>query len=243
MAQRVIEVIRFAGGDRFVDRDVLSIGMTPAAQALFAKLYHAELNDQSAGEKVTALLERRAPVLRRLALLFALCDLERDVDVRHVEAALAWTRYWTDSVKFIFSDAAAEVATAETNATAQRILEFLEKRGKATRWEVSKECFGGHQSKAVIDAALDELLSASPPRIEVDTVPRPKGTPGTATKIYRMAAKSAKTAKSEPPRGLQLDSAAGEVCEDSEVSPTTLRTLSTLREVPNTPGSRASIDA
>lgn len=240
LAQRVIEVIRFAGGDRFIELDVLNIGMSTAAQALFARLYHTELNDQSAGERVTALLERRAPVLRRLALLFALCDLEKEVDVRHVEAALAWTRYWTDSVKFIFSDAAAEVATAETNATAQKILEFLEKRGKATRWEVSKECFGGHQSKTVIDAALDELLSASPPRIEVDAVPRPKGTPGTAAKIYRMAAKSAKSAKREQPRGLQPDSAAGEVCEVCEVIPTTLRTLRTLREVPNTPGSRAS---
>lgn len=243
LAQRVIEVIRLAGGDRYAERDMTEVKMSQAAQALFARLYLSELNDESAGEKVTALLERRAPVLRRLALLFALCDLQSEVDVRHIEAALAWTRYWTESVRFIFSDAAAEVATAETNATAQKIVEFLASRSKATRWELSKDCFGGHQSKAVIDAALDELLSASPPRIVVDTIPRPKGTPGTATKIYRLAAKSAKTAKSEPPRGLQPDSAAGEVCEDCEVSPTTLRTLSTLRETRNSAGSRASIDA
>jgi hypothetical protein len=242
LARRMIEVIRFAGGDRFAERDVQNITMSAAAQSLFARLYLSELNDQSAGDKVTSLLERRAPVLRRLALLFALCDLERQVDVRHVEAALAWTRYWTDSVRFIFSDGAAEVATAEMNATAQKILEFLVGRNKATRWELSKECFGGHQSKAVIDAALDDLLSASPPRIEVDTVPRPKGTPGTATKIYRLAAKSAKSAKRDQPRAPEQDLSSGEVCGDCEVSAATLRTLSTRGEVQNEPGSRASID-
>jgi len=245
LAQRMIAVVRFAGGDRFVDRDVLQVTMSSAAQVLYAELYMAELSDQSGGERVTALLERRAPVLRRLAMLFALCDLKTEVDVQHIEAALAWTRYWTDSVKFIFNDGAGEAATAETNETARLILEFIEKHGKATRWEITTQCFKGHKSKSVIDAALDELLAASPARIVVQTTQRPKGTPGTATKIYSVAAKCAKSAKREHPCGLQPDFDPAKSCEVCEVSPadeTTLRTLRTLREVPNPAGGDASID-
>lgn len=243
LARRVIEVIRFAGGDRFAERDVRVIGITPAAEQRYAALYLGELNDQSAGEIVTALLERRAPVLRRLAMLFALCDLKTEVDVQHIDAALAWTRYWTDSVKFIFSDGAAEVRTAETNETAQTIVEFLQKKGKASRWELTKQCFGGHKSKTVIDEALDELLTASPARIVVQTVPRPKGTPGTPSKIYSTPAKCAKSAKNGYPCGLQPDFDKCEVCEVSQDLPTTLRTVRTPREVLNQPQSRASVDA
>lgn len=217
LAERVIEVIRFGGGHRFAERDVRQITMTVAAETLFTQLYRSELNDQSAGERITALLERRAPVLRRLAMLFALCDLEWQVDLRHIEAAMAWIRYWTESVKFIFSDAVAEMDTAVTHDAAQKILSFLEKHPPATRSQVTRDCFGGHTSKTVIDAALDELLASSPPLIVLETIPRQKGTPGAATKMYSLAANYANTAKSEHASDLQLDSAAGEVGEVSEV--------------------------
>lgn len=246
LAQRMIEVIRKAGGDRYAERDAIQVTMSSSAESLFAGLYMTELNDQSGGELVTALLERRAPVLRRLAMLFALCDLKTEVDVQHIEAARAWTRYWTESVKFIFSDGAAEAATAETNDTARLIVEFIEKHGKVTRWELTKTCFQGHKSKAVIDAALDELLTASPARIVVQAVPRPKGTPGTATKIYSMAATCAKSAKSEQSCGLQPDFVNCEVSNVSEVSQestATLRTVCTHREAPNQPQTHASVDA
>lgn len=246
LAQRAIEVIKFAGGDRFAERDVREIGITPAAERRYAELYLGELNDQSAGEIVTALLERRAPVLWRLAILFALCDLKGEVDIQHIDAALAWTRYWTDSVKFIFSDGAAEVRTAETNETAQTIIEFLRKKVKASRAELTTQCFGGHKSKPLIDDALDELLNASPARIVVQTVPRPKGTPGTPTKIYFIAANCAKSANSVHPCGLQPDSGkcdVSELCELSADSATTVRTVRTVREMSNHPETRASIDA
>ena len=246
LARRAIEVIRFAGGDRFAERDVRMIGITPAAERRYAELYLGELNDQSAGEIVTALLERRAPVLRRLAMLFALCDLQGEVAVQHIDAALAWTRYWTDSVKFIFSDGAAEVRTAETNETAQTIIEFLQKKRRASRAELTKQCFGGHKSKTLIDDALDELLTASPARIVVQTVPRPKGTPGTPTKIYSIAANCAKSANSVHPCGLQPGSGkrdVSELCELSADSASTVRTVRTVREVSNQPETRAGIDA
>lgn len=246
LAMRVIDVIRFAGGNQFAQTDCKQIGITDAAKARFAALYTSELNDESAGEKITGLLERRAPVLRRLAMLFALCDLTDTVDVQHIEAALAWIRYWADSVKFIFSNAAEEVATAEVNDAAQKILDFLAERNTATRSQVSKDCFGGHQSKARIDAALDELLTATPPRIVVETVARPKGTPGTPTKNYLLAAKCAKSAKREQPRGPQPDSEqreTSEVCELLGMPDSSVRTVRTVREGANQAATRASIDS
>ena len=158
----------------------MRVSLSAEARKRYEVLYHTELNDSSAGERVTALLERRAPMLLRLALLFALCDLTTEVQLVHINAALAWVRYSVDSVKFIFSSAADEVATAETNDTAQKIVDFLKAKTTATRWELSKNCFGGHASKAVIDAALDDASDDPPPLLLPPTMPIPNSTPTTA---------------------------------------------------------------
>ena len=243
LAAKVREVLLFAGADRFVDRDVHRMELTPAAAKRYASLYLGELDDQKAGEKVNALLERRAPVLLRLAMLFALTDKSFEIDIPHIDAALAWVRYWCDSVKFVFASAMDEVGTAQTNDAAERIVAFLTVRGKATRWQLTSDCFQGHATKTQIDAAIDELLSATPPRIEVEAVPRPKDKPGAPTKFYSLAAKCAKSANSEHGRGFAQTSQVCEGSEVSEVSKPSLRTLRTLSEVPIQPETRASVDA
>ena len=101
-ADRVIDVLRFAGADRPVDCDKQQIRLSAGAKGLYASLYRSELNASDGGALTTSLLERRAPMLLRLAMLFALCDLEHEVDIPHIEAALAWVRLWSDSVRFIF---------------------------------------------------------------------------------------------------------------------------------------------
>ncbi|VTU28424.1 DUF3987 domain-containing protein [Variovorax sp. PBL-E5] len=210
-AEQIITVLKAVGADRPVDTDAHRAVLTPAAQKLYAKLYLGELNDQSAGELVSALLERRAPTLLRLAMLFAICDISQEVDVQHIEAALAWVRYWSDSVKFVFATAMDEETAAEISATADRIVRFLSERGTATRSAITTECFGGHLNKDKIDAALEELLVATPPVIEVETIP----TQGRSSKVYRMiGAKNAKVAKNEQPRGFATDF---DVRKESEV--------------------------
>ena len=240
LAKRTAEVIEFAGGLRPVDRDVHRVTLTPAAQVLYARLYRDELNDQSDGELIAALLERRAPVLLRLSMLFALSDLTREVDAHHVEAALAWIRYWRESVTFIFTNAADETGVAETNEAAEQIVGFLRSRDKATRKQITTECFLGHATKTRIDAALDELLTATPARIVVETVARPKGNPGSPTKFYALAANCAKSANSEHRRGLQPDCESRELSELCELSSPTVRTVRTVREPLNQPQYRAS---
>lgn len=208
LADRVAQVLRFAGADRHVDKDVIRMEFSPEAASLYARLYRGELRDRSAGEHITGLLDRRAPVLLRLAMLFALTDQTSVIAVAHINAAMAWVRYWVDSVKFIFQSAVDEASAAATTDMAQRIVTYLATNGKATRTELTKCCFGGHVSKATLDKALDELITASPPVIEVETVPRPNGQPGSPSKVYKpcatptypaSAANSANPAEREAP--------------------------------------------
>lgn len=69
----------------------------------------------------------------RLAMIFALTDLTNVIDVKHIDAAMAWVRYWVESVKFIFQNAVDEAGAAATTETAQRIATYLTDRGQATR--------------------------------------------------------------------------------------------------------------
>ena len=243
LAARVLAVIDFCKAERWIEKDHTRIDLAPDARALYDRLYRRELNDTSAGERITALIERRAPMLLRLAMLFALCDLTTTVEVHHINAALAWVRYSVESVKFIFASAADEAEVAQTNDTAQKIADFLAVHGEATRSQLTRDCFQGHTPKSRIDAALDELLKATPPVISVESVPRPKGSPGSETKIYRLT--GANSANTEQSRGITGDSDACEVCEVCEVSgleATTVRTFRTVRKPEHTAETRASLD-
>jgi hypothetical protein len=183
--------LRFAGADRHGERNLIAVKLSPEAASLYESLYRGELRDRSSGEQITGLLDRRAPMLLRLAMLFALTDQTNIIAVEHLNAALAWVRYWTESVKFIFQSAADEAGTAEISDTTQRIAAYLAIHGPASRTKLNKSCFSGHLSKSTLDQALDELLSASPPIIEVTTVPRANGQPGSPTKVYKLCGSTA----------------------------------------------------
>ena len=188
LADRVAQVLRFAGADRHADKDVMRMEFLPAAASLYESLYLDELRDRSSGEHITGLLVRRAPMLLRLAMLFALTDQTSVIAVEHINAAMAWVRYWVDSVKYIFQSAVDEAGAAATTVMTQRILTYLTAHGQATRTDLTKDCFGGHVNKATLDKALDELLTTSPPAIEVVTVPRPNGQSGSPSKVYKPCA-------------------------------------------------------
>lgn len=202
-AHRIAQLLQFAGADRHVDRDAHRMTFSTAAASLYARLYHGELRDRSAGEHITGLLDRRAPMLMRLAMIFALTDKTFTIDVPHVNAAMAWIRYWAESVKFIFQSAMDEVATEKANETAAELVAFLKAHSRASRTELVRTCFKGHMGKAQIDRAIDELLTATPPLIEVETV---KGESGPQTKYYKLLANNANNENSEHSCGLQPDS-------------------------------------
>ena len=67
---------------------------------------------------------------------------------------MAWIRYATESVRYIFFSPSDAIEQARTNEVAQKIEDFLLARGQATRREITMECFQGHVTKSRIDAAI-----------------------------------------------------------------------------------------
>lgn len=187
LARRTLDVLEFVGADQHNQRDHLQMELSAQAQWHYAQLYRGELNEDLGSELVSSMLERRAPMLLRLAMLFALTDLQTRVDVLHIDAAMAWMRYSTASVSYVFVSAAEEAKMAQAIGLANRVLAFLQERGKATRSEISAECFRGRVSKAQMDASLDHLLAATPPKICVEWVERPADAPGAPSRIYKLA--------------------------------------------------------
>lgn len=187
LAQRLLEILKFVHADQHNSRDRLRVYLSPPAQWRYAQLYRGELNDDSGSNLVGALIERRAPMLLRVAMLFALTDLQLRVDAPHIEAAMAWTRYAVASAKYVFVSAAEDEKMEQIRELTRRILSFVEERGQASRRDITVDCFRGHVAKVSIDAAIEHLLSATPPKICVQLVHRPKDAPGTPAKIYRLA--------------------------------------------------------
>jgi putative DNA primase/helicase len=187
LARRMLEVLAFVHADQHGERDHLRMEMSPQAQWRYAHIYRGELNDDLGDSVVGALLERRAPMLLRLAMLMALADLQTRIDAHHIEAAMAWIRHATASIRFVFVSAAEEDKLAQTLELASRVLAFLRERGQATRSQISAECFRGKVPKARIDASLEHLLASTPPKIAVQWVERPIDAPGTPTRVYRPA--------------------------------------------------------
>lgn len=187
LADRVAEVVRFAGAQQHGCNNTMPIQLSREAKPIYGALNKKELRSRSAGERLTSLLDRRIPTMQRLAMLFALTDQSQIISVAHVNAAMAWVRYWVESVKFIFQTAEDVARAASQSRSAQRILAYLTQHKQATRTDLNKKCFGGHATKTQLDNTLDTLLSGKTPAIEVTTISRPPDQPGSPITIYTLA--------------------------------------------------------
>lgn len=188
LATRMQETLSFARADQYGLHDHLRMELSPQAQWRYAQLYRAELNDDLGDGITSALLERRAPMLLRLAVLMALTDLQTRIDIQHIEAAMAWIRHATASVRYVFVSPAEEARLKRVLELSDRVLAFLRERGQATRSQISTECLRGKVSKARIDASLEYLLARAQPKISVEWIERIDGTPGAPLRMYRLAA-------------------------------------------------------
>ena len=187
LAAHTRKVLAFARADQHGQREHLRMELSPQAQWHYSQLYRGELNSEFGDGMVGALLERRAPMLLRLAMLMALTDLQVRIDVQHIDAAMAWIRHATASVRFVFVSAAEEAKLAQVLGLSNRVLTFLRERGQATRSQISTDCFRGKVPKARLDASLEQLLAATPPKISVEWVERSDGAPGAPLRVYRLA--------------------------------------------------------
>jgi putative DNA primase/helicase len=191
LASRLLEITSFAKGGYVWDAnpelacmDRREVTLSREASALYARLYCGELNSQKDGERVAGLLHRGPAYLLRMAMLFALSDLSEIIEPRHLEAAIAWVRYWRESVKFIFNNARDEIEQAKTCDKAERLYQWLKTRSKpATRTEITNDCFA-KRGGSDVDKAIDTLLRDTPPRIEV--IEGEKAANGKTPKLYRV---------------------------------------------------------
>jgi hypothetical protein len=106
---------------------------------------------------IRGLLERGAPYVRRMALLFALLDGTCEIDVRHLRAALALWRYVADTWRHLYADGVTR------SALAQKLLVALDTAGKEglTRTMIREKVVRSNSLAAsVIQAALAELSDA-----------------------------------------------------------------------------------
>lgn len=162
LADRVAMVIRWATGHYPSPSAMYSrpMRLSPAAESAWTEAYfHLKKRDQSS-ERITALLERRAPITRRLAALFAATDQQTLVEIHHLEAALAWADYHRASVEWIFGgDAKERQQSAETAARREKIRDFLKDRDWVLRSEITARCFSGRIAAKELDMALQGLLA------------------------------------------------------------------------------------
>lgn len=204
LAERIIEVIDFAHNKMGGDGCSVQMSISSTAVDVYRSLYLGELSPQFEDDKVMTLLERRAPVLLRMAMIFASTDMTTEIQERHIHAATAWTRYWSDSVKYIFSSTKDDSCSDEISDLAEKIVKFLSNRVDASRTEITVGCFGGHVVKPKLDKALGLLMTCAPPRVVLNVVPRANG-PGSPTKRYRLAAIHAKSANAVPPQDVSAN--------------------------------------
>jgi len=165
LATNTIDVIHFAKGGYPNSKNGLEMNLSQATKALYTEVYQ-ELRRPLESDFITAMLERRAPYALRLAMLFALTDQTRVIEVCHLQAALEWINYAVNTVKFVFADKANNTQQAETRQNAAKIMAFLQLRpeGSGMR-ELTNECFQKHSSSEKINSALAYLLAENPPRI------------------------------------------------------------------------------
>jgi len=205
LVQRTKEVIQFALGDYPTHKNTKQIQESEDALEFFAMRYKAvtkPFNDIV----LDGILSRRRSHTRRLAMLFALLDKTRVIEVKHYKAAFAWEAYTTESVKYIFNSERRNKATQEKRANANKIMEYLEEKNSgASKTDISNECFKRHLDALKINEALSSLLSEAPPLIEKTEV---KINNSNRKKIiYKMksSANSANSANYQETQGLEDD--------------------------------------
>jgi hypothetical protein len=130
---------------------------TPAAEADWERIYPA-LSEPAPG-LAGAMLARAEAHVVRLALLYALLDRAREIDVPHLESALAVWDVVRRSVQAVF-------AGRSGNDDADRIRDAIEPGGCMTLSEVHEHVFRRNISAGRVSTALELLQSLEEVRIE-----------------------------------------------------------------------------
>jgi len=135
-----------------------SLRMSRAARDLYGDCYREFAKPHPSGEMVGGLLQRRPPMLLRIAGLFAVADLAEEISRDHIAAAKAWMDYFAQSVQMIFTPILDIEGEARHNENVEKLASWLTERGGwESRKDITRVCFQGHTAKTVIDEALERL--------------------------------------------------------------------------------------
>lgn len=137
LGKRIDDARRFAGEYVF----------TPTARAAWPRVYAHLLQDERQPGILGELMARGTAQTRRLAMLFAILDGQRQVDLPHVAAALEIWRYSKASIGYLFD-------TITGNLTADRVLRELRQRPDGADKSDLFAMFKGHVSAQALDDAL-----------------------------------------------------------------------------------------
>ncbi len=132
---------------------------TPAADHLWRGMY-AELSADRPG-LIGDLLARAEAHVLRLSLLYALLDGRAEIDVPHLESALAVWDYCEASVRTVFSGRSG-------NRDADRIAEAIPPGGEMSRSGIRETLFGDRISAANLNKAIQVLTSSPEWRVRVE---------------------------------------------------------------------------
>ena len=98
---------------------------------------------------VGVILARGAPLVVRLALIYALADRAQEIGLAHLQAALEVWRYCADSARYLF---AGRMAVRDED----RLLDALDDAGTMDRTQI-RVVFAGHRSRSALDAMLAKM--------------------------------------------------------------------------------------
>jgi hypothetical protein len=129
---------------------------TAVAEARWGELYGELVRNRGDGREAQA-TARAVPQVLRLALLYALLDASSEVDVEHIEAAVALWRYAEASARYIFGDPARPDGVERA-----KLLEFISAAGSAgvSREQIRSKLFNRNKNKAYIDPLIRELIES-----------------------------------------------------------------------------------
>jgi len=181
IAAHFAESVIFARGDNEGENNGLEMKLSPDAIKYWCGRYKGLTKEDNGLAGV--LLVRTEIYCRMFAMIFALLDKSAIIEVDHIKAALAWIKYWRESVRYIFQTLAAKAEASKMNDTAKGVYEFICSNSKCTRTELTSH-FKNKLNSSEITQGLNYLMNAAPPLIKQEIKPRADGKPGKGTRVF-----------------------------------------------------------
>lgn len=135
-------------------KDATRFDRSPAAQQLWETAYPV-LARARPDTLANAAVARGVPQVVRLSLTYALMDNAPQVELEHLEAALAFWDYCEQSAMWLFSTAEQD----EQESHGEQLLTFIAAHpAGVTRTEIRRGLYSGNKFSAEIDAVLAPLI-------------------------------------------------------------------------------------